>query len=439
MDTHAPYDSKNSIYIMIQAKDHVVLGGGKTLRSGNNLGLEVCGILHIGEMDIDEMVPSVILSLEGITVNKENLTISATASLFSENEITAAGFYISKIDQEDPVTGAYHVEGVMDVNMNASAFYEGEVSIDGIQHHASEQLFQAGETYQLIAYAENATGIGYSAVWEFDFDSTAPQQTDPPQILSELGDMVVHNRIKLIICDEGSLTIGKIGTKNNALLHIDGKLVVDSILFTQNNYCITGTGSISTPSGDAPPIVGSPSNHCEGFKGILPIDLLSFSSRIDPWQVTLQWSTATEINNDYFTIERSPDMLSWEVVGHVEGAGFSNQLLNYSFSDGFPAEGLIYYRLKQTDFDGRYEYFSPLAVMYMPGMEGLDFRVVRQPGSWHIALPPEEVFRVEVFLMNGRRLYSGAASGMLSIPAPGQAVVIRIFNSLHNSVSRVVL
>ena len=96
----------------------------------------------------------------------------------------------------------------------------------------------------------------------------------------------------------------------------------------------------------------------------LPIDLISFTAVLNENKVDLNWITASEINNDYFTIERSADAEYWEEVLTVEGAGNSNQIQEYFGVDNNPLEGVSYYRLKQTDFDGKFEYFNVVPVRY---------------------------------------------------------------------------
>lgn len=89
----------------------------------------------------------------------------------------------------------------------------------------------------------------------------------------------------------------------------------------------------------------------------LPIELINFTTNsIDNKYVKLEWQTASEINNDYFTIERSQDGFNWEEVRRIDGAGNSSNLLSYSTIDKNPYYGISYYRLKQTDFDGQFEY-----------------------------------------------------------------------------------
>lgn len=84
----------------------------------------------------------------------------------------------------------------------------------------------------------------------------------------------------------------------------------------------------------------------------LPITLLSFTAEEKNEEVVLQWITATEINNDYFTIERSQDGNNFETIVKINGVGNSIDQKEYSFKDAMPLNGISYYRLRQTDFDG---------------------------------------------------------------------------------------
>jgi hypothetical protein len=94
----------------------------------------------------------------------------------------------------------------------------------------------------------------------------------------------------------------------------------------------------------------------------LPIELLSFDAEKENQSVLLSWQTATETNNDFFTIERSANALDWESIAQIKGAGNSNVQLSYNAIDKNPLKGISYYRLKQTDFDGAYTYSKVMAV-----------------------------------------------------------------------------
>lgn len=91
----------------------------------------------------------------------------------------------------------------------------------------------------------------------------------------------------------------------------------------------------------------------------LPVELLIFTAQSGNEAVNISWATASETNNDYFSVEKSFNGFDYEVIGIVQGAGNSNEVLNYQFHDGeILQDGLFYYRLKQTDFDGNYEYIA---------------------------------------------------------------------------------
>lgn len=96
-----------------------------------------------------------------------------------------------------------------------------------------------------------------------------------------------------------------------------------------------------------------------GGGNILPIELAYFTATLnDRGTVDLEWATYVEINNDYFTIERSTDGQNFVPIGEVAGAGNSDQQQDYYFEDASPKAGTNYYRLKQTDFNGASEYFD---------------------------------------------------------------------------------
>ena len=98
----------------------------------------------------------------------------------------------------------------------------------------------------------------------------------------------------------------------------------------------------------------------------LPVELISFTAVANGNKVTLEWSTATEVDNYGFEIERSQKSNvkseTWEKVGFVEGHGNSNSPKKYSFTD-IPQKGTSFqYRLKQIDSDGKYSYSDAISV-----------------------------------------------------------------------------
>lgn len=87
----------------------------------------------------------------------------------------------------------------------------------------------------------------------------------------------------------------------------------------------------------------------------LPVELTSFTAKSTGEDVTLYWNTASELDNDFFSVEHSFDGINFEKIGKVKGAGESTSSQNYKFTHLEPNVGLNYYRIKQVDFDGKYE------------------------------------------------------------------------------------
>lgn len=142
---------------------------------------------------------------------------------------------------------------------------------------------------------------------------------------------------------------GAIQTGTLASLNLTGLTIGNGY-----NFCYTFT----VPSGC------THTKHCPYYVGAtpLPVMLSSFTASQTLSTVNLNWTTETEVNNDYFTIERSRDLVNFEVLDVVKGNGNSNTKINYNLIDNNPLKGTSYYRLKQTDYDGQFEYFEPIAV-----------------------------------------------------------------------------
>ena len=104
----------------------------------------------------------------------------------------------------------------------------------------------------------------------------------------------------------------------------------------------------------------------------LPIELVSFEAEVNENVIVLKWVTATEINNDYFTVEKSTNIKNWEEVLSTSGAGNSNIILEYSETDDKPIKGISYYRLKQYDYNGLFTYYNIIPVEYRDNSNNLN-------------------------------------------------------------------
>ena len=120
----------------------------------------------------------------------------------------------------------------------------------------------------------------------------------------------------------------------------------------------------------------------------LPVELLSFTATPQDHQVSLNWITASELNNDYFTVERSKNQEDWEEVLRMDGQGTTELTHHYVNIDPDPLLGMSYYRLKQTDFHGADTYSKTVAVEFKGQEIGL------------FPNPTEDIFYVDGSLDN---------------------------------------
>lgn len=136
----------------------------------------------------------------------------------------------------------------------------------------------------------------------------------------------------------------------------------------------------------------------------LPIELISFEGNCKNNDLTLYWKTASEKNNDFFTIERAADTLNWEVIGTKQGAGNSNEILSYDFIDQNPLEK-AYYRLKQTDINGDFEYSHLIFVKCKPE-KSLDVKLFPNPSSGLFTVENDDIGqKLELFNQMGQLIY----------------------------------
>ncbi len=96
----------------------------------------------------------------------------------------------------------------------------------------------------------------------------------------------------------------------------------------------------------------------------LPVDLISFTGKKVPDGNLLEWKTASEENNEGFEIQKSADGRDWEIIGWIEGNGTTSEINVYEYLDRIPLIGENYYRLKQVDYDGQFEFSNIVILKY---------------------------------------------------------------------------
>lgn len=135
----------------------------------------------------------------------------------------------------------------------------------------------------------------------------------------------------------------------------------------QGLHDITGTLAVTVPGRNSTQWTATNETwrytpNCAPCTVVLPIELLNFDGYNEENINVLNWVTSTEINNDYFTLERSIDGKTWKKIATIPGAGNSNTEMSYEYLDDTYSKNINYYRLTQTDFDGKSETFKVISI-----------------------------------------------------------------------------
>ncbi len=180
--------------------------------------------------------------------------------------------------------------------------------------------------------------------------------------------------------------------------------------------------------------IGGGGDHaCGAALQVLPVELLHFSASEENLTVRLQWTTASELNNAGFHVERAAEGVDFDVIGEVEGMGTAQSSTSYYFVDRQPLPGVSYYRLRQTDLDGTATWSAVVAVQID------DIGPVAYPNPVHGVLTiqcgsGEVDQRVEVFDGQGRSVLLHILPGrrlMVDMsPLPAGCYRVRISNAL---------
>jgi len=151
----------------------------------------------------------------------------------------------------------------------------------------------------------------------------------------------------------------------------------------------------------------------------LPVELTSFTASANEGSVVLNWATATEVNNYGFNIERAstPLGMTWEKIGFVNGHGNSNSPKNYTFTDNAVPAGKVQYRLKQIDFDGKFEYSDVVEVNVDAPNKMVLYQNTPNPFNptteIKFALPKSGNVELSIYNMLGEKIKT-LASGMMN-------------------------
>ncbi len=258
------------------------------------------------------------------------------------------------------------------------------------------------------------------------------------------GNLEAGNNLTINVGGGGSLIIrGNVNVSNNASVTINGTTQVDGNFTASNNLTLSVTGSLNingaltagnnaVRGGGGTITAGSCSTGNTSFCSTiaLPIQLLSFQVSAAQAGVTAKWITATEENNAYFTLERSADGKKFVAIATIAGAVNSRNAKAYQFTDIDPLQGLSYYRLRQTDLDGRSEVFPIKTVRLGTALASVElYPNPSQNGRFTVYNPLDQSLQATVYDQFGRMLQQTtltAGTNTLAIHSANGLYIVQI-------------
>ena len=363
----------------------------------------------------------------GITIQNGPLMSGGNVTLTNSALLAIAG------SEDSSIGGHLSINNSSDLNYNSTGTLSvsGNLSTNGgstKEINVNSGVLAVGGNISLasattINVAQGATMTGNNLSTGNNADA----------IINVDGNLNIANDVDLggvvNISETGTFSVGNNYTMRNSgttATVVDGMLEVGNNL-NINDKNLTGTGlldwgtlnmtgfnaAINGQKTDIPPPILDLSNMTT-FSGVLPVELLSFTATPKGSKVTIKWQTATELNNDYFTLERSTNGLDFKSIATLSGNGTTNEISNYEYVDGAPLPGLSYYRLVQTDFDGTSETFRAVSVNIQWQSEN-KIELFPNPllgNTLRLKMAIPEEGQLEILSQNGGAVYSRTLKGI---------------------------
>lgn len=206
------------------------------------------------------------------------------------------------------------------------------------------------------------------------------------------------NLLRLLVDDDGNFSTGATLIEPTSTNAIDNT-VTFNVNFTSGQYFTLGSEEV----------------------GALPIELIEFKTTVlQNNTVKVEWLTASETNNAFYSVERSTDGINFETIANIQGAGNSDVQNTYSYIDLKPIEGVSFYRLKQTDFNGTSEVSELRRIVILLQEEEIRFAIFPNPSRSNEQITLKSASRETSIAMIKVYDLTGAPLLEYSVDAPRQ-------------------
>lgn len=354
-----------------------------------------------------------------------NVTKSNGGALTLNNSITVGGLLTMSSGNITTGSNVVNVTNATTqaINGSASSFIDGRLAITYPNTAGENRVYHIGKAgiYRPVTIQQNA--VSASPVVQLEMIEVAPTGTFPATL--EGLSTQRHYAVNLLSGTMNSPTVQLSFNTNSSAdetVSVPGNVhIVKSLAGSGGPWTDEGGSGVFSPAAPAGyAISGTTSIAATTFfaigyeNQILPITLRSFTAVLKDGAVKLDWITEAEINNAWFTVERSGDGIQFDSLLSVEGAGNSKVLIRYQETDENPLGGRSYYRLRQTDYDGRFSY-SDVVTVYNPNAQKTSVTVYPNPAKLsedffiNINGTQNKEVYVVIIHVSGRTFYSGYA------------------------------
>ncbi|MEZ4946014.1 MAG: T9SS type A sorting domain-containing protein [Cyclobacteriaceae bacterium] len=334
-----------------------------------------------------------------------NIGANTTGSAGFQGDVAEIIIFNSKVNTAQRILIDNYLSAKYNIALSANDVYTMDDPGNGNYDFEVAGIGQATDA----SYHRDAQGSGVVRMWNpkdlanseflmWGHDNTA-LNSSTTAVGTAVDGTVIQERLSRI------WRVSEVGDVGNVSISFDFSGVGGSPLGSNLRLLIDRDGD-GFADNDVTPIVGSVSNGIAVFSNVnfvsgdrftlgntdasapLPIELVMFKASAAKDAVKLNWTTASELNNDYFNVERSLDGEQWQLIATVAGAGTTNRTNAYETIDYQPIEGVSYYRLRQTDFDGEFS-FSPIERVNFTGENTMQVFPNPSNGIFYLANSPQ--------------------------------------------------
>lgn len=325
----------------IQFTGSRTFNGGTNYEYNNNVGNQVTGnglpTTLTGDLKINNTASNGTVTLSQSTTLNGSLTLTAGRLITTSSNLLTLG---NASTSTGGSTSCY-ISGPVKRNFNSTSEFIFRIGKNGEYAQCSITPTSTSAESWTVEYFDvgggNYTSLGAGVdhvsktqYWKIDRTGTAADAQIKLYWASGSGAQGIDDYTQLLVCRYNGTAWEKAGGSATA---------------AGNNT--TGNVISGTVTSFSPFTLGSATS-----SNPLPIELISLNAERVDNTIVLEWKTSSEINNDFFTVERSTDAVHFESIGKIKGAGNSVSVLNYTFIDENPVIGTAYYRLRQTDYNG---------------------------------------------------------------------------------------